>query len=332
MLQRLTALWGLTEAGLGGVIHSLRIPFTGIVVGSTAIILITLIAHVGRKRPRAILHAMAVVLIIKAGVSPHTPIPAYIAVIFQGCMAAVLFRYLPGIRWPAMLLGLLGLIEGVSQKFITMTLVYGKSVWEAIDLIGAKLSDQWGLDIGLDHASAWLIGIFIVYYGIGGVITGWLAGSIPLKVDELLRSHHPISPAIPVNAAPDLPPKTRRRWPLRRLLPALLILFMILGVYGWLYADTPLHSRAFYILARTLLVLGGWFFLLGPCVRKWIQRLQKRKSMRYSEAVAQAMTLMPQLRKMAGPAWAETAAAPRAVRWYRFLIRWVVYSIALDAE
>jgi hypothetical protein len=33
---------------------------------------------------------------------------------------------------------------------------------------------------------------------------------------------------------------------------------------------------------------------------------------------------------MAGPAWAETVHENRFVRWYHFLIRWVVYSIAFD--
>lgn len=330
LIQRLTALWGLTEAGLGGVIHSLRIPFTGIVVGSTAIILITLIAFFGRKRPAVILRSTAVVLIIKAGVSPHTPIPAYIAVLFQGCMAAWLFRCLPGIRLPAMILGIAGLIEGVCQKFISMTIVYGKSVWEAIDLLGRKLSTQWGLDGSLEHASAWLIGIFVIYYGIGGIITGWLAGIIPLKIQELLRVHQACSPAIPPAAAPMLPRKTRRHWPYRRLLPAALILVMIVLVYGLLYADTSYRSKILYILCRTLLVLGAWFFLLGPLIRKWIHQLQKKKHVMYGEEVSQALHLMPHIRKMAGPAWAETVHENRFVRWYHFLIRWVVYSIAFD--
>ena len=43
-IQRLTALWAFTESGLGGIMHALQIPFTGLLVGGMAVIMISLIA------------------------------------------------------------------------------------------------------------------------------------------------------------------------------------------------------------------------------------------------------------------------------------------------
>ncbi|NJO01983.1 MAG: hypothetical protein HC880_10065 [Bacteroidia bacterium] len=40
-IERLTALWALNEAGLGGLMHAVRTPFTGVVVGGLAIMLIS---------------------------------------------------------------------------------------------------------------------------------------------------------------------------------------------------------------------------------------------------------------------------------------------------
>lgn len=48
-IQRLTALWAFSESGLGGVVHALKIPFTGIMLGGFAVIIITLIAYFSEK-------------------------------------------------------------------------------------------------------------------------------------------------------------------------------------------------------------------------------------------------------------------------------------------
>ena len=108
-VERLTALWALNEAGLGGLIHALRVPFTGIVVGSTAVVLIALIAFFAERKAKAILKATVIVLLIKAAASPHTPLPAYASVTFQGLAGALLFGLLPSVRLGALLLGLLTL-------------------------------------------------------------------------------------------------------------------------------------------------------------------------------------------------------------------------------
>src|SRR5687768_15660381 len=87
---RLIALWVLCEALLGGIIHGLRLPVSGIIVGSAAVICITLIAW---KVPHkgAILKATVIVAIFKMMLSPQAPPPAYIAVFFQGMTGELFF-------------------------------------------------------------------------------------------------------------------------------------------------------------------------------------------------------------------------------------------------
>ena len=89
-VNRLTALWALNESGLGGVLHAAKFPFTGIFVGGFAVILISLIARYSNYSFKAILKATAMVLMIKAAVSPHSPFPAYLAVSFQGLLGALI--------------------------------------------------------------------------------------------------------------------------------------------------------------------------------------------------------------------------------------------------
>jgi hypothetical protein len=110
-VERLTALWALNEAGLGGIMHAFRTPFTGIFVGGLAIVMITLIAHFSERKWSAVTRALVIVLIVKAAASPHSPLPAYLAVSFQGLMGALIFSALPNLRLGALLLGVLGLLE-----------------------------------------------------------------------------------------------------------------------------------------------------------------------------------------------------------------------------
>ncbi|MDD2235638.1 MAG: hypothetical protein PHP44_06910 [Kiritimatiellae bacterium] len=329
-VARLTALWGLSEAGLGGLIHALRIPFTGIVVGSTAIILITLIVYFSERNMRVLLRSMVVVLLIKAAASPHTPIPAYFAVTLQGLMGAFLFSVLPGIRLPAMLLGVAALLEGVVQKFAVMTLLYGKSVWTAIDLIAQKAAGELGIQADI-HASLWVIGVYAVYYAGGGLVVGWMAGAIPENIARQLENLDHV-PQVPRAETVALPLGNARRWRMRRLLPGLAILAGLVAVYALAPSDAGGVQRSVYILLRTLVILGVWFGLAGPWVRRAINRFLKNRAGRYGHQLAEAMGLMPHLHALAVFAWTETARYNRFVRWYRFVALLVTLSLVVDPD
>jgi tetrahydromethanopterin S-methyltransferase subunit C len=50
-VQRLDCIMGIyVECGLGGVLHALQMPFTGLLVGGLAVIIITFIAQVSGKK------------------------------------------------------------------------------------------------------------------------------------------------------------------------------------------------------------------------------------------------------------------------------------------
>ncbi len=131
-IGRITALWALSEAALGGLLHAIKIPFTGLFIGGSAVIFITLIAFFNSERG-TILKATLIVMMVKAIVSPHSPINAYLAVAFQGIIGEMLFLLIPSKNIAALLLGFLSLLESALQKLLVITIVFGQNVWEAID-------------------------------------------------------------------------------------------------------------------------------------------------------------------------------------------------------
>ena len=128
-IQRITALWALNECGLGGILHALQSPFTGLLVGSIAMICIALICAFAEKKWQAVMTSLAIVLVIKALVSPHSTPTAYIAVIFQGVSGAFIYRYIPGLLFGSVLFACLGLIESAVQRLLVLTILYGNSLW-----------------------------------------------------------------------------------------------------------------------------------------------------------------------------------------------------------
>lgn len=91
--KRIIAIWGFSEAALGGILHALKIPLTGMFVGGAAVVLITLLAHFSQKKS-IILNATVTVIIIKAVISPHSPLAAYFAVTLQGLLGFIFSQQL----------------------------------------------------------------------------------------------------------------------------------------------------------------------------------------------------------------------------------------------
>ncbi len=128
-IQRLILLWAFIEGGIGGILHLLQFPFTGLLVGGLAVITNILLAHYSGYRRSVMLSALGTVLAAKFALSPHASVGAYVAVGFQGLLAAFLF---PAFRLRPLVVGLytvLCMLESGLQKPIMATILFGKALW-----------------------------------------------------------------------------------------------------------------------------------------------------------------------------------------------------------
>jgi len=331
-VERLTALWALNEAGLGGLIHALRVPFTGIVVGSTAVVLIALIAYFAEQKGRAILKAMVVVLLIKAAASPHTPLPAYASVVFQGLAGSLLFGFLPSIRLSALLLGLLALWQGAVQKLLVMTILYGATLWESVDAAGHWILERLGSGPGGLSPTAWFLVFYLGYYTLCGLATGWLAGAIPREVERALkepRSSRPV-PEEPPAALPSTLP-SRKRWWRRAPVKAGVFLAVFLGVLMLLNPGQAGWVRGLRVMVRALLVLGIWLAVARPMAWALFRWFRRREQGAYGAEVSCALERFPALRQTAAEAWRRSGSAGGFRRWKRFLIELILLVLTDDS-
>jgi hypothetical protein len=292
-IARLTALWALSESGLGGMMHAVKIPFTGFFLGGFTIIIITLIAFLSDKPFKSILQATMMVVLVKAAVSPHSPPMAYIAVGFQGLIGAVLFSLIPFHKLAATLFGGLALLESAVQKFLVATLIFGKNIWDALDgFVNSVLKD---LSLFWDFSfSLWLMIIYTSVYVLWGCMLGWwssgLFNALRARATALLQQFDTLQLESSIQTKPS---KTKR---FKKILFTLAVLVFMVSVFVMQGSE----HKALMAITRTIAALLIVFYVLNPLV-KWLMKwwLSKKKS---SIELNTVLDTMPELRTYIAPA------------------------------
>ncbi len=332
-VQRLTALWALSESALGGILHALHIPLTGLVIGSVAVIMITLIGMFSREKG-AILRATFIVLTVKALVSPHTPINAYFAVLLQGALGEFFFRVIQSPARSSLLLGVITLFLSGIQKFLILTIVFGLTIWHSIDLFTNYALTQMPL-IGGAHplipVSAIVISIYIFLHITAGVMAGLAAPRIGKRVLAEYEAFDAVLDTFGYTEAPtDLQKKKRPRW--LKKLTAYFVFLVALSIVLLSYAvpvfEKETGAAALFMIVRSLVIMGVWYFLLGPFLLKRFKRFLAKKQNMYADDVRLILDILPFLRRVVTKSW-HLSREYSGLKRYKKLINIMVMSVLL---
>jgi len=315
-IQRLTALWAFTESGLGGIMHALQIPFTGLVVGGMAVIMICLIADFAQGNYKLVLKSAMVVLIVKAMVSPHTPFPAYIAVSFQALLGCALFSLLKVNLISILILSCFAMLESAIQKLIILTLFFGESLWKATDNMLAWVAKQFGGQFL--NGSYWLLFIYLFIYLAGGFFIGWLAY-------RSIKNFENEDPALVLNRIMvEEQGQTSSGKPGRKVYKKLLVLVLImicLAIISFIFSANNKQGwlAAVKTISWTMSAILLWYMFIAPLLTRAIQKLLQKKESRYSEEVLKTLAFLPVLRKLTVLAWQQSRQQHVFARWSSFM-------------
>ncbi len=328
---RLTALWAVVESGLGGVLHAFKLPLTGLVIGGTAIVLITLIAHFAAK-PREILRATVIVLIIKALVSPHSPIGAYLAVSFQGVLGWIIYSVLrPGYA-SSLPFALLSMVESAIQKLLMLVLFFGKPLWTSVDSWGNWVMEKYfpsHVEEGL--SLSWtLVAGYVGVYVVGGILVGLLAARIPSRIATHLAEleEQPFAfsdPSVQENV--EAPPVKKRNKKQRRLLWWIGIALALGASIYWGESSNSAVSSAVVYLVKTLAIVAVWYFLVGPWLARIFRKWLLGRSSQYANELDEVMEVLPQLKQVAKQEFTRLSESYSGVGLYR---RWLMRVLAVS--
>ncbi len=321
--KRIIAIWGFSEAALGGILHALKIPLTGMFVGSAAVIFITLLAHYSQKKT-VILNATITVIVIKAIISPHTPLAAYFAVGLQGLLGYLFFSIIKIKKIAAGLLGFFALLFSALQKFILLTIIFGNTLWESIDdfvnyiLLQLKI-DIYGYTISF---SIILISIYSLVHVAAGIYFASKAAALPHKLRE---KSYLLTEAFRNYLTEDLFARKelhkKKRWWKKKSGIVLIVFFISLMILT--YFEPGFEKNRSYeiliMLLRSIVVTFVWFVIISPfLISRFNKFIEKNKFERASE-INRVTSLFPEFKKIINYTWKSSADCKRFKRLRKFL-------------
>ena len=278
---------------------ALKIPLTGFFVGGFAVLIISLIAWYSNRDFKKVMQATLLVLIVKATVSPHAPPPAYVAVAFQGFMGAFLFSFLPNFKVVSVLFGVIAMAESALQKLIITTLIYGESLWEALDKLFEKITKDFSLPANMSF-SLLVIGAYLFLYIIWGFVLGIFAGKLPILIHD---SSDDVVQFYRLRDIKEIDPKiiTKKKSKIGRWLQYILVLLFIVAVFT--FSGMGNNKEISYIILRSVAAILLLFFVLRPIVKWLINKWLQKQSSGTKKSATEILELLPVMRNYITPAW-----------------------------
>ena len=315
---RLIALWVLCEALLGSIIFTFRIPVSGLVIGSCAVVCISLIAwYVPAKG--AILKATVIVAIFKMMLSPQAPPPAYIAVFFQGLMGEILFWNRKYFRLFCVILALLAMVESAFQRVVSITIFFGNDFWTALNGFLKKLT---GSEQITDY-SFFIILWYVLLHIIAGILVGVWAGFLPQRIQLMSPLQQKYSVET-VNTVLTIPERKRKKI-FRGVLFIFWILLMAIYIQSFFKIGTALlpTTMVLRILIRSVIIVLTWYLLLGPVLKQLLHKWLQSKKQRSAGQVQQVLDLLPSTQGLMVRSWqlaADRKGLGRIVLWFKIIL------------
>ncbi len=304
IIFRLTALWALNECGLGGVLHALRFPFTGLVVGGIAVALITFILYFSNIDKKTIFNSLLLVLIIKLVISPHTSVTAYFAVTFQALCSFFIYRVMGIHGLSILLVCMLCFFETVSQKILTLTIIGGVSFWRAVDVFAENIGKQF-TGIHLHNTAFWLLGTYYGIYLVFSLIAAFFIFSLLGEISKIHLTNRPNAFKDWASTQAAMPhglkkSKARQWWLYSAIVLFVLITFTLFGE-----ENRSSHFITYYLL-RTLSIVLFWYFLLMPALLRLTKKYLNAKMASYQADVDEILLFFPTLKSIVLYAWHST--------------------------
>ena len=294
---KLIALWVICEAMLGGIIHGFKLQISGLVIGGSAVVCISLIGHLLPFRG-AILKATIVVAIFKMLLSPQSPFPAYIAVLFQGICGELIFSGRKNYKARCYLLAFLALIESAFQRILVMTILFGVDFWQAVNefIIGLTHTDP-----GTNY-SLYFVLTYVALHFIAAFFIGRFASSIPKLLSystEELQSY-----MLPLNTTEI----SEINKPKKKSLSSLVLIWfglIAIFVYTLIYPQgifASVHASLKFIF-RSAIILLTWYLIFAPILLHLLKSwLEKRKGT-YKKEIEEVILLLPSAKILIRESW-----------------------------
>lgn len=324
LIPKTTALWAFSESGLGGIFHALKVPFSGIALGGISVILVTFLAFKSNQKWKTIVHAMLLVLMLKAMISPHSPVMAYVAVSFQGLLGAAIYQFFGVNRWSAMAFGSIALFESAFQKVFTLTILFGMQLWDAFYTFFDGLTAKFGIEF-LSDLPIIILTAYGALYALAGILAGSFAVKLPQNIDRTAKELGELR----LDDFQVTKRSLKKRNRSKRLFIFIGILLFMVSVF--VYAGQG--DKVWYTLLRTVVVILFFLFVFNPVAKFLINLWVKKRKSENQQRLDQLMDFLPRIKKNASLAYQFTLPQKNLFSRIRsFLLVWLTLSLYFEEE
>lgn len=334
-IQRLTTIWALSEAAFGGVLHAFKVPLTGIFINGIAVIIISLISYMSNKKGQ-ILKATLIVILVKAAVSPHTPLNAYLAVSLQGIIGELIFSSKKYFKMSALAFGIITLSLSGFQRIIVLTILFGKNLWDSIDLFGNYIINQlqfYSDKIVTYEVSNWLIIIYIGVHLLVGLIVGIFSGNIPNRLNKLDESNlYRLRHDIKNESINDFKKHKSKFWLRKPSSIAILFLFIFIMTLTYVFPQFSETAalKALIMVIRSFFIMIIWYVIVGPFLLKIYKNFINKHGSKYSSEVDSTIKLLPFFKSIVIFTWKNSKKYKNINRIKQFIWTTLVNILVLD--
>lgn len=322
-LYRLTTLWAFCEVGLGGILHAAKIPLTGFLVGAMAVIILAIIAKVDEKNTfKNIIQALLIVLLVKITVTPHAGPGAYLAVGFQGLLAALLYPIM-NFKLASLIIGIVTMLESAAQKIVTLYVFYGETLVEGVNSLAKNIERNFGMINGFSALD--LVIFYLSVYAIWGFIIGLLS----IKISNDIQKKTNINKyQIETKSSESISSQKPKKSILRKLFIPIAILFLLI-VY---LLSEGQFQNILYLLIRVIVVFLIIFKVIAPILNWVLKKFLERKKSSNLEYMNMVLDGLPNAGYLTKLAWKENKSLPLFSRIYGFFIDSILYNLYYIAD
>jgi len=297
---RIIAFWAFSEAFLGGILHGFQIPLSGLVLASIASLCITLIALANTSKG-IILKATFTVIAIKFILSPYTPPMAYLAVLIQGLAGELFFIQRRFIKTSAFCLTLFSLMYSALQQLVTLTIIFGKNFWKALDVFLNNITQSF---VSQQHYSLYIVIIYLLCYVLAGIFGGLF--NIYL-IEQFKQNKFPenFNNALALLNTTNTTNANTKQKKLKNsfIITGIILLCLLFVSYIPALQHKLLKGKILPIVVRGIFVILIWIYLLAPLfiklISKWVQHYKKNNR----SVIENILLLMPDVKKIVIASW-----------------------------
>jgi hypothetical protein len=304
-ILKITAIWAFSESTFGGILHALTVPLRGLFISSAAVLFISLISLFAKSN-KEILKSTIIVILIKAVVSPYSPLTAYLAVPLQGVLGFLLFSTKKFYKISALVLGLLVLFFSGIQKIVILTILFGNTIWESIDIFIKQVTKELFNIVhpGINYGYL-LIAVYVLLHLAAGLFIGIYAGTLPQRINYYKNN---IPPSIESKTSEVIPRKEKRKkksWFFRPT--GIFVIIISFGVMILSYLSPEREENmaisVVIMLVRSIVITILWFAILAPIVKKYFQKFVAKRKSEYSKDLEEIISMFPKFKEIANYCW-----------------------------